>query len=295
MNFYNLPRVAHDMIVGHLLIKDMVSLSETCRYMNAICHEKSTSISRDFFDLTSENTLLEMCPEYFLPSLSLDNYIEPAIAWKNVIFYLMINSDSPLQMSLAREYVPKNIMLSFVGHSLLNIKKIHPSIEIVDCPWNTMSCPKELSHNLKYINISEQFYLPSHIDFSGRSLISINMTMCNFSDRHVFNFSKTLKIVNMFGSRGIKSLKGFEYVEKLNMDYCDQIESVEPLKRIKKLSMRHCYRIEDISCLKDCEYIDVSFTNISDVSALKKLKIIYLTGIEKMTFSVLGQDLMRFS
>ena len=295
MNFCSLPRVAHDIIVGNLVIRDMVSLSETCKLMNKVCREKSTSVSRNFFELTAENTLLEMCPEYFLPSLSLTNYIKPAAAWKNVIFYLMINSDSPLQMSLVEEYVPKNIMLSFVGNSLLDIEKIHPSVEIVDCPWKTMNCPKEISHNLKYLNISEQFYLPSHIDFSGRSLISLNITMCNFSDKHVFNFSKTLKIVNMFGSRGIKSLKGFEYVEKLNMDYCDQIESVEPLKNIKKLSMRHCYKIKDVSCLKDCEYIDVSFTNISDVSALKKLKKIYLTGIEKMTFSVTGHDLLRLS
>ena len=93
------------------------------------------------------------------------------------------------------------------------------------------------------------------------------MSMCNIRSNK-FNFSRTLKTVNMFGCAGVKSLEGFEYVEKLNMDYCDQIESVKPLKRIVKLSMRHCDKVKDISCLDKCEYLDISFTSITDISAL---------------------------
>jgi hypothetical protein len=292
MNFYNLPRVAHDMIIGNLTIRDMVSLSETCKHMNKICHEKSTKISRNFFSMSAESIL---CPEYFLPNLTLKNYIEPASAWKNIIFYMMINNENPSQMAAVKNYVPSNIMVSFIGRSDVDIDDIHSSIEILDCPWKIMNCPREISHNLKYLNISEQFYIPSHIDFSGKSLITLNMTMCRLTSNHRFNFSKTLKSVNMFGCSGLKSLEGFENVETLNIDYCDQIESVEPLKSIKKLSMRHCEKIKDVSCLTECEQIDVSFTNITDVSALKKLKTINLTGIEKMTFWIGRHDLLTLS
>ena len=61
-------------------------------------------------------------------------------------------------------------MLSVVGTSSINIGDTNPSLEILDCPWAIMNCSREISHNLKYINMSEQFYVPSHIDFSGNLL-----------------------------------------------------------------------------------------------------------------------------
>ena len=65
--------------------------------------------------------------------------------------------------------------------------------------------------------MSENYYIPSHVDFSGSKLEVIHMNICRFKN-HTFNFSRTLKTVSIFGSTGITSLVGFEYVEKLNMD-----------------------------------------------------------------------------
>ena len=76
------------------------------------------------------------------------------------------------------------------------------------------------------------------------------------------------------------------------MDYCDQITSVEPLIRVKELSMRHCNGIEDLSAIKQCTKLDISHTQISDVSMLKNLKSVMLTGLEKITFNVLRHDII---
>ena len=289
-----LPSLVLDNIASKLEIKDLVSFSSTCKIANKICKQQKSVFYRDFFTLTSSSSILEMYPEHYLPTLKINNYLTCASSWKNIMFFLLINHNACQQMSILKDYIPKNIMVSVTGMTSLNIGSINPSLKILDCPWTILNCPKEISHDLKYINMSEQSYVPSHIDFSGRSLISINISMCRLNSNK-FNFSRTLKIVNMFGCTGVKSLEGFENVERLNMDYCDQIESVEPLKSIIMLSMRHCDKVKDVSCLKNCETLDVSFTEIKDVSALKKLKKIYLTGLEKMTFNILRHDLLVLS
>mgnify|MGYP003130545961 CR=1 FL=1 len=99
-------------------------------------------------------------------------------------------------------------------------------------------------------------------------------------------------MVSIFGCTGITSLKGFEYIEKLNMDYCDRVTSIEPLIRVKELSMRHCDLINDVSPVKECIKLDISHTKITDVSMLRKLEKVILTGLEKVTFNVLRHDIV---
>ena len=232
-----------------------------------------------------------MYPEQYLPKINKHNYLTIGPAWKNVIFYLGIDYTDPLQKFLVRNYVPSNILVSIIGLGEINIGGLNKSIKLLDSPWMSLSSPKHLSHNLKYLNISEQFYIPKHIDFSGRSLEILHMNMCNLHNL-TFNFSRTLKVVSIFGCTGITSLKGFEYIEKLNMDYCDRVTSIEPLIRVKELSMRHCDLINDVSPVKECIKLDISHTKITDVSMLRKLEKVILTGLEKVTFNVLRQDIV---
>ena len=272
-------------------LTDLKNLSETNKKLNWFCKTHKINSFSPFKELSEELIGIDMYPENFLPKLKKDNYLTVASSWKNIIFYLPIDYTNPLQKLLLRNYVPENILVSVTGLNEINIGMLNKSIKILDCPWMTLSCPKHISNNIKYLNISEQFYIPKHIDFSGRSLEVLHMNMCNLYNL-TFNFSKTLKVVSIFGCTGITSLKGFEYIEKLNMDYCDKITSVEPLVSVKELSMRHCSDIMDISHIKECVKLDISHTKITDVSMLKNLKSVILTGLEKLTFNVLRHDVI---
>ena len=291
MNLPALPDIILRNILNYFSLSDLKNLSETNKKLNWFCRTQKLDSFRPFRELSDQLIGIDMYPEQYLPKISKDNYLTIASAWKNVIFYLPIDYTDPLQKLLLRNYVPSNILVSIIGLTEVSIGMFNKSIKILDCPWMTLSCPKHISHNLKYLNISEQFYIPGHIDFSGRMLEVLHVNMSNLSNL-TFNFSRTLKVVSIFGCTGITSLKGFEYIEKLNMDYCDRITSLEPLIRVKELSMRHCNRVEDVSAIKECVKLDISYTHISDVSMLKNLRSVMLTGLEKITVNVLRHDII---
>ena len=291
MNLPALPDIILRNILQYCSLTDLKNLSETNKKLNWFCRTQKLNSFRPFKELSDQLIGIDMYPEQYLPKLRKDNYLTAGSVWKNVIFYLSINYNDPLQKLILRNYVPSNILVSIIGMTEVNIGMLNKSIQMVDSPWTNLSCPRHVSHNLKYLNISEQFYIPNHIDFSGKSLEVLHMNMSNLSNL-TFNFSRTLKVVSIFGCTGITSLKGFEHIEKLNMDYCDQITSIEPLVSVKELSMRHCNRIEDVSSIKKCEKLDISHTQISDVSMLKNLRSVMLTGLEKITFNVLRHDII---
>ncbi len=291
MNLPALPDIILRNILKYFSLTDLKNLSETNKKLNWFCRTQKLDSFRPFKNLSEELIGLDMYPEQYLPKLKKDNYLTVGSAWKHIIFYLSIDYTDPLQKLLLRNYVPENILICAMGLSEINISMLNKSIKLLDSPWMSLSCPKQVSHNLKYLNISEQFYIPKHIDFSGRSLEVLHVNMCNLNNL-TFNFSRTLKVVSIFGCTGITNLKGFEFIEKLNIDYCDRITSVEPLVNVRELSMRHCSAITDVSAIKNCFKLDISHTKITDVSMLKNLKSVMLTGLEKLTFNVLRHDIV---
>lgn len=291
MNFSSLPSVVLRNIISYLSLTELRNLSETNKNLNWLCTTQPLNSFKKFQGLPNDIISLDMWPERFIPTVTTRNYMDIASSWKNIIFFLLLNCDEPDQRSLMTRYFPSNILLSIGGLQSVNIGSIHESVRILDCPWRIMNCPKYISHTLEYINMSEQFYIAKHIDFSGQSLRVLHMNMCRL-DNLTFNFSRKLKVVSIFGCTGIKSLVGFENVEKLNMDYCDEIESVEPLKSVKELSMRHCDKITDVSPIKKCTILDISHTSISDISMLKNISSVSVTGLEKLTFNVLRHDII---
>ena len=289
MRLDELPLICIYEILDFLEIKELVRLSEVNKFFNYQCRNKRLDYFSKFLQFTDESISIDMFPEAYLPSLTFNNFLVSSMAWKPVVFYMMLNNDNRFCQDILRNFIPNNIMVSIVGLSSLQLGNLSPSIKILDCPWRIIDCPKEISHNLEYLNMSEHFYIPKHIDFSGRNLRVLHMNMCRL-DGLTFNFSRTLKVVSMFGCTTIKHLNGFEYVEKLKIDYCDQIETLEPLQNIIELSMRHCSGIKDVLPIKNCEILDISHTNITDISMLKNLKKITITGLEKLTFNVLRHD-----
>jgi hypothetical protein len=292
MKIDNLPSICIRNIINYLDIKNLVKLSKVNKYLNYECKNYPLNSKKILMTLSYHDTVgMDIFPEALLYSLKHDNFLNPATGWKNMIFFMKLDMDNYEQKKILKNFVPSNIMISLTGFTPLQTENLHHSIEMLDCPWKVLNCPANISNNLKYLNMSEQFYIPGHIDFSGKNLEVLHMNMCMLHNLK-FNFSKTLKVINIFGCTGIDNLKGFEYVEKLNMDYCDKIESIEPLKNIKELSMRHCSLIKDVSSLKNCEILDISYTNIKDISSLKNLRKVYMTGIDKITFDVSRQDMI---
>lgn len=292
MRVTNLPAICLRNIITFLDLKNIVRLSEVNKLFNRECknlplNSRSMLFSLSYYDIMG----LDIFPESSLYSLNFTNFLKPALGWKNMIFFMKLDMDNFEQKKILKNFVPSNIMISLTGFTPLQAEKLHSSIKMLDCPWKVLNCPANISNSLKYINMSEQFYIPKHIDFSGKNLQVLHMNMCMLHNLK-FNFSKTLKVVNIFGCTGIDNLKGFEYVEKLNMDYCDKIDSLEPLKSIKELTMRHCSLIKDITPIKNCEILDISYTNIKDISSLKNLRKVYMTGIDKITFDVSRQDMI---
>ena len=190
MNIQKLPLTAINSTLTFLELKDLVRLSRVNKFFNYICRDKRLNFFSKFLEFSDESITIDMFPEAFVPTLSMTNFLKPAIAWKNVVFYLMINSDSEFCQKILSNFIPNNVMISVVGLTSLEIGNLHPSIKLLDCPWRIMNCPKEISHNLEYLNISEQFYLPKHIDFSGQNLRVLHMNMCRLNGL-TFNFSKT--------------------------------------------------------------------------------------------------------
>jgi hypothetical protein len=291
MNLTGFPDIILRRILKHLDLNGLRNLSETNRQFNWFCKTQKLNSFSKFEQFSDEILSLDMYPEKFLPTVNLENYKVVGSAWKNIIFFLSLDYTLPEHKNLLRNYIPSNIFVSVLGLSDISITMINKSVRMLDCPWMMLSCPNFISHNLEYLNASEQYYIPSHIDFSGKSLKVLYLNMSKL-DGLTFNFSSTLKVVSIFGSTGITSLKGFENVEKLNIDYCDEIASVEPLKKVKVLSMRHCSSITDVSPVKECEQLDISYTRIKDVSMLKKLKKVSLNGLDKITVNVLKHDVI---
>ena len=294
MNILKLPDLIYNEILSNLTIFNLNTLSKVNKFFNQKCKDYDPKCFKKFNYLSNNIMSLEMYPELFCPMLDINKFSLQSTAWKNIIFFMLVNPDNPEHLRVVKNYVPKNIMISILAaytNIAFNLSSLNPSIEIVDCPFKMINCPKYISNQLKYINISENIYIPSHVDFSGEKLEIIHMNMCNLS-KNTFNFSKTLKTVSIFGCTGIKNLNGFEYVEKLNMDYCDEIESVDPLVRVKELSMRHCSKITDLSALQQCIKLDISHTNVKDISSLNKLKNVSVSGLGKLTFNVLKHDIV---
>lgn len=291
MNITDLPLVVIGKIIDTLNIVDTVSLSEVNKFFNYNCKKKNNDFFSRNFKFNNDILTPELFPEIHLPILNIQNYLICSNAWKKIIFFLRINIDINYQRFIIMDECPGNILFSISGARSISTYSIHPTVKLLDSSCRSITGPKEVSHHLEYLNISENYYVPSSLDFSGRNLKFLNMSLCNLGNLK-FNFSKTLSTISIFGCYGIKNLEGFEHVENLIIDYCYEITSLEEIKNVKNLSMRNCSNIKSVAPLKECIQLDISYTGIKDVSMLKKLRKVIVSGIENLRINTDNTDVI---
>ena len=220
---------------------------------------------------------------YFFNSLTrlhLDNFNLVASCWKKILFYIAI--DYKTESELLEKECPSNLIFSLKGIEIVDIKKIHPSIKYLDCPIKIIQADRNVSDSLVYLNMTEQLHIPTHLDFSGKSLKYLDLSFTDLLNVDL-SFTKNLKVVNLMGVINLINLEGFGYVEKLNIDYCELIEDLTPLKNIKFLSMKYNTKIKKIPFLAKLKVLNISFTVVEDISEL--------INIEKNTFRRVREDI----
>ena len=279
MNILDFDTIILKKIFSYLNLKSLNYTSRVCKDFNLICKKQKSKDQK--FDL--ENIFgLNLIFNYF-PKVNLNNYKVICESWKNIIFNLALRNNK--EREILKEKNPPNVLISIENIDFLEIEDIDKNIKYLDCPLNVINSTPNISDNLVYLNLSESLYIIPSLDFSSKSLIYLDLSFTDLINVNL-NFSKNLKVVNLQGVINLYSLKGFEYVENLNLDYSEMITDLSPLKSIKKLSLRYSKGIEIIPYLEHLNYLDISFSEVKDISKLKNLKKIYLQDLQDV--EVLG-------
>ena len=106
--------------------------------------------------------------------------------------------------------------------------------------------------------------------------LSINLSCCDIDCINV------LENINTIDISMTKVLDLSPLINSYKVDLSCSIEfdtkTMKSLSNIKIIDLSNCSHVNDISMLKDAEYIDISFTNVSDVSMLGLQKTLILSG-----------------
>ena len=285
MNILDLPEFILINIFDHLKIKNLVKSSEVCKSFNFLAKKiKSKDQQNELENIFGLNMFFDI-----LPKLNKNNYITVSKAWNNLLFFISI--DYKKEGKILEIESPSNIIFNIDGVEIIDIKKVHPSIKFLDCPLKVLSSNPRMSDTLVYLNMTEQLHILSHINFSSKSLKYLDLSFCDLLNVDL-NFSKNLKNINMMGVINLYSLIGFEYVEKLNIDYCEDLTDLTPLKNVEVLTMRYTNNIKEIPFLKKLKILDISFSSVRDISKAINLKKIFLQGIEKLHINLNNYNYM---
>lgn len=279
MNILDLNETLLVKIFIFLNIPNLVKISEVCVFFNYLSKKiKPKGQESCLEDAFGRNNFYDV-----LPKLNINNYKYISSVWKNILFFIQISYKK--QNILLEEVNPSNIVFSLDDVELIHLDKIHPSIKYLDCPLKIIESKPNISDNLIFLNMTEQLHIFDSIDFSSLSLKYLNLSFCDLLNVNL-NFSKNLKVVNLLGAINLYSLNGLEYVENLNIDYCDNVQDISPLKMVKFLSMKYCENITFLPHLKNLEIVDMSYSGVTDVSNAINLKKLFVNGIETLKINL---------
>ena len=270
-------------IFSFLDLKELVKSSEVCHLFY--------SVSKNII-LTNQTKNI-MRPDLFFNSLyrlNLDNYEYISSAWKNLLFYVVL--DSKKNQNILEKKCPENVIFSLAGLDLIEMDKIDPSVKYLDCPMKIIASKNSISDSLIYLNMTEQLYIPENLNFSGKSLRYLDLSFSDVLNVNL-NFSKNLKKVNMMGVSNLVSLKGFGFVEELNIDYCELLDDLTPLKNIKFLSMKYNKVIKKVPPLKTLDEINISHSAVEDLTQLPNLTKVYFKNIENLKLNLKNYNFME--
>ena len=153
--------------------------------------------------------------------------------------------------------------------------------------------PISFLKNLKKLNLSDCRNLEdiSHLK-SNTKLQELKLSETKVSDlKHLKNL-KDLVLLDLFGCYEITDIKCISHIKNLDLSFCEQIydfsylgdndelhlsyteiSDVSNLARVKKLDISSCHNIHDISSLVNVESIDIRLSfGITDISMLRNIK-----------------------
>ena len=274
MNILDLPDIITFKIFYFLGIINLVKISEVCKKFNRYAKDFNIKDQQETIDcIFGFNYILNNT--FFL---ELDNRFM-AYHWSNILFCTKLDYRKEKEKSILHEKNPSNLLFSVKGVELIEMEKIHESIKYLHCPHKIIKSKENgISKNLYFLNMSEQLHIPEATNFRSPTLRYLDLSFSDLLNINL-NFCKNLKTVNMMGVTNFYSLVGFENIENLNIDYCDEIKDLTPLKKIKNLSMRYCQGIEEIPFLNTLRYLDISHSNVKDITKTTNLKGIYFEGL----------------
>ena len=115
MNVLKLPTLVYSEIFSNLTIFELNTLSGVNNFFNRICKEYDPKCFKNFHFLSNKIMSLEMYPELFCPMLNINKFLIQSSAWKNIIFFMLVNSNKSEDLQVLKYYVPKNIMVSLLA------------------------------------------------------------------------------------------------------------------------------------------------------------------------------------
>jgi hypothetical protein len=85
--------------------------------------------------------------------------------------------------------------------------------------------------------------------------------------------------INLSYCKNLNDVSPISHVQSINLSYSD-ISDVTPLSSVHTLSLYKCMNVTDISSLNKVQELNISYTNITDVACLTDIQVLYIHGCE---------------
>lgn len=166
----------------------------------------------------------------------------------------------------------------------LNLKSIRLNNEC-SCKYLTSSSYRD------YIN---KLNRPIYLDFSScdnleyihysNNIVSINFSNTKF--KWIPDNMQSVKFLYLDNCQNISNIDNINKMEsliKLDLSRCWQIKDISPAKHVPVLNVAFCKNIEDFSMLGNVTHLNLTCTRINELSALRHVRKIILTGCQYIT------------
>jgi hypothetical protein len=85
--------------------------------------------------------------------------------------------------------------------------------------------------------------------------------------------------INLSYCKNLNDVSPISHVQSINLSYSD-ISDVTPLSSVHTLSLYKCMNVTDISALNKVQELNISYTNITNIDCLTEVQVLYIYGCE---------------
>ena len=136
-----------------------------------------------------------------------------------------------------------------------------------------------------YLDFSSCDNLEEYIHYYySNNIVSINFSNTKF--KWIPDNMQSVKFLYLDNCQNISNIENIRKMEsliKLDLSRCWQIKDISPAKHVSVLNVAFCKNITDFSMLGNVTHLNLTCTAINDLSALRHVRKIILTGCQYIT------------